>query len=158
MQHNKTHKKFLTLLITTVILSTSFTKVTDSVGISNLIFLSAPSSLTSGNNLANQTALNLTRLTHYDESYGAMTDIAIQNNLAFVTAHWGGLYILDISELNNPVLIGSYQEPYDHYSYSTNYQSSGVFIRGNEAFVADGDNGLLILNISDPTNPQKIAH
>jgi len=68
------------------------------------------------------------------------------------------LYIFDISELNNPVLIGGYQEPNDHYSYSTNYQSSGVFIRGNEAFVADGDNGLLILNISDPTNPLKIAH
>ena len=35
--------------------------------------------------------------------------------------------------------------------------SYDIFVIGNTAYVADGDNGLLIINVSDPTNPMKLG-
>jgi len=48
----------------------------------------------------------------------------------------------------------------DHYFKSsaviyedTNGSAYGVFVSGDYTFIADGDSGLAVINISDPTNP-----
>ena len=38
-------------------------------------------------------------------------------------------------------------------NYNTDGYSRGITILGNYAYIADGDNGLVILNIEDPANP-----
>jgi parallel beta-helix repeat protein len=42
-------------------------------------------------------------------------------------------------------------------SYNTDGTASGVFVDGNNLYVADGTNGLVVLNISSPTNPVQTA-
>ena len=100
----------------------------------------------------------LSKEMQYDQSLGAMNDIFIQENLAFVAVKWGGLAIFNISNLNEPTLIGSYNEPYERESGSENLYTSGVFVKESIVFVADGENGLIIINATDPSNPYKIGH
>lgn len=74
---------------------------------------------------------------------------------AFVADEGNGLFILDISNPQNPEKIGHYLNE------EMNNITSVVLSRDEtKAFVSNmwDNNGLLILDISDPTNPQKIAH
>jgi len=53
--------------------------------------------------------------------------------------------IIDISNYQNPVLLGSYNTP-SHAYYS-------VFVSNNIAYVADGESGLQVIDVSNPTAP-----
>lgn len=59
------------------------------------------------------------------------------------------LYVLDVSEPSKIVEIN--RIPTDGMIY-------GLSISENHLYVANGENGLLIFNIADPTNPQKKEH
>jgi hypothetical protein len=98
--------------------------------------------------VGNQTDFTLSKQYEFDDRLGAMKDIMIQDNLAYVAVERGGLMIFNISNLEEPVLLGSY--------YETGL-TSGVFVREDVVFVADGTNGLLILNVSNPVAPFKIG-
>lgn len=106
----------------------------------------------------NQTAFTISQKMLFDDRLGPMNDIVIQNNMAFVAVSWGGLVIFDITDLSNPTFLGSYYEPLNTTSASDSELTSGVFVRDEIAFVADGANGLLIINISNPNTPFKIGH
>jgi hypothetical protein len=108
--------------------------------------------------ISNQTDYVLSKKFQYDDRLGAMNDIVVQDTLAFVAVKWGGLVIFNITDLQNPSIIGSYYEPLNTSSVSDNVLTSGIFVRDDLAFLADGENGLLILNVSSPTNPIKIGH
>ncbi len=43
-------------------------------------------------------------------------------------------------------------------SYDTDGTASGVFVNGNFAYIADGNNGLVVLNISTPSAPSLAVH
>jgi subtilisin family serine protease len=43
-------------------------------------------------------------------------------------------------------------------SYNTDGTASGVFVSGNYAHIADGTNGLVVLNIKTPSAPTQIVH
>ncbi|MBK5115132.1 MAG: hypothetical protein JJE41_16010 [Candidatus Heimdallarchaeota archaeon] len=103
----------------------------------------------------NQTDFTLSKKYEFDDRLGAMKDIMIQDNLAFVAVQWGGLVIFDISDLENPVKLGSYYEPIE--TITDTGLTSGVFVKDDVAFVADGYNGLVILNVSNPQAPSKIG-
>lgn len=105
---------------------------------------------------SNQTELVLTMKYQLDDGLGAMNDIMVQGDLAYVTANWGGLIIFDISDLENPVELGSYYEPIGD-TITTTDLTSGVFVRDNIVFLADGLNGLVILNVSNPHTPIKMG-
>jgi len=53
--------------------------------------------------------------------------------------------IIDISNYQNPVLLDSYNTP-SHAYYS-------VFVSNNIAYVADGESGLQVIDVSNPTAP-----
>ena len=110
-------------------------------------------------NIASEQAnYSLSKIYQFDDQLGAMNDIVIQSNFAYVAVRWGGLVIFDISDLNNPVIIGSYYEPVNTTSVSDSVLTSGIFIKDDVAFIADGENGLLIVNVSNPYIPTKIGN
>ncbi|NGX43822.1 MAG: hypothetical protein K940chlam7_02127, partial [Chlamydiae bacterium] len=72
-------------------------------------------------------------------------DIAISGNYAYVASSSSGLQIIDVSNVANPTLVGSYNTPGD---------ARGVAISGNYAYVADGYlGGLQIIDVSNAANP-----
>ncbi len=65
----------------------------------------------------------------------------------FVADYNGGLEIWDVSDPAGPYMVGR--------SYNEQYYPYGVFVRGNYAYVADGD--FSIVDISDPSHPREIS-
>ncbi|NHJ48078.1 MAG: hypothetical protein FK733_09850 [Asgard group archaeon] len=110
---------------------------------------------TSTSTKVNKKEYSISKKYQYDESLGAMNDIVIQDDLAYVAVRWGGLVIFNISNLAEPKIIGTYIEPVE--TISDTDLTSGIFVRDNIAFLADGLNGLLILNVTNPQLPLKIG-
>ena len=91
---------------------------------------------------------------HWSGAY----DVAIQGDYAYVTAGYSGLQIVDISDPVRPVVVGWYDD--------NPYLVQSVFVSGDYAYVTDpgefGFNtdtwgGLLIIDISDPTDPREVG-
>lgn len=74
---------------------------------------------------------------------------------AFVADDGNGLFILDITDPQNPIKIG-------HYLNEEMNNITSVVLSSDEtkAYLSNmwGNNGLVILDISDPTNPQEISY
>ncbi|HPR64435.1 MAG TPA: hypothetical protein PK014_09465 [Thermoanaerobaculia bacterium] len=81
-------------------------------------------------------------------SYGTCNSIEVVENLAYVAAYDAGLQIVDVSDPENPMVIGS---------YSTEGKASGVVVSGEYAFISDFNYGLRVISIADPTNPEEVA-
>ncbi|MEO0126520.1 MAG: hypothetical protein ABIL44_02070 [candidate division WOR-3 bacterium] len=79
-------------------------------------------------------------------TYGA-DGIFIAGSYAYV-ADWDGLCIIDISDINNPRMVGFCDIP----GYP-----SGVFIVDTLAYVASYFSGLYVVNIALPTNPSIVG-
>ncbi len=71
-------------------------------------------------------------------------DLHIVGNLAYIANGFSGLSIVDISNPNNPILLGSRDTPGD---------ASGIDVEGNYAYIADYTSGLQIIDVSNPNNP-----
>lgn len=75
----------------------------------------------------------------------SIEDIYISGNYAYVAADIAGLLIMDISDLNKPILIGSVDTP---------IRARSVFVSGKYAYVATwGEEDLYIIDISNPQRP-----
>ena len=87
--------------------------------------------------------------TAFDNPYTGFDawDVRVQGNIAIVAAGPDGIYTLDVSDPNNPILLD--QDVYDGTSF---YRKLDV--KGDFAYVADygTGNGMRIYDISDPTN------
>ena len=70
---------------------------------------------------------------------GYAKDLIFRNNKIFMTAELGGLQIIDVSNVNNPSLIGKVDTEY----------ALGLDIDDNYIYVADEDEGLIIISIPD---------
>jgi|WetSurMetagenome_2_1015567.scaffolds.fasta_scaffold57308_2 hypothetical protein len=75
---------------------------------------------------------------------GHMTyELAWSGNFIYCPASWDGLYIYDVSDINNIVLA---------YDSSFHVPMSSVIVRDNTALVGS-DYGLYVFNVSNPHNP-----
>ncbi len=79
---------------------------------------------------------------------GGVSDVAVADNKAYITAGESGLIIIDVSDPLAPVRIGSVDTP---------GQAADVTVKGNTAFVGDADGGLQIIDISDPADSRIIS-
>lgn len=91
-----------------------------------------------------------TRVGSYTQTQGIAQSITILNNIAYMTERLcdannvctgGKLHLLDIT---NPV------NPSPGNSYTTTGSANSVAVKGNYAYVADGNSGLCVLNITAP--------
>ena len=102
------------------------------------------------------------QISSYDTGFGIIKDLDIRNRYLFAAVNRGGLVILDISNLSSPTFVSNYDQPkkitsdrlWSYYGGLT----AGIFVRDNIAYLGDGLNGLVILNISDPYEPRLLSH
>ena len=83
----------------------------------------------------------------YVDSYyfpGRIHDVQIRGDIAYVGALFQGLVVLDISDIQHPVVIGGIENTYD-YEY--------IDVQGE--ILCDG---IHVVDVSDPTNPVVIAN
>ncbi len=71
-------------------------------------------------------------------------DVKIKGQYAYVASRTEGLQIIDISNPDNFVMVGSYDTP---------GKALALDIDGNYAYIADENETLQIINIEDPANP-----
>ncbi len=80
---------------------------------------------------------------------GSARDVQIVGSIAYV-AGGGGLLVIDVSNPSEPILIGSIR--------SNSRYPWGVAVSGNYAYVADGNFGLQIFDVSNPTRLTSLGH
>lgn len=68
---------------------------------------------------------------------------------AYVADGDGGLRIVDISDVKNPRIVGTYDTP---------GRALGIDIGGHHTYVADTTGGLRVIDVSDPTQPIEVGH
>lgn len=88
-----------------------------------------------------QTVGNLNLLGHF----GGATNAAFIDSNTVYMGMGGALAIMDISDPNNPTLIGK-SDPFPE-------MIRDIELSGNIAYIADGFNGFLTVDVSDPTVP-----
>lgn len=91
---------------------------------------------------------NLKQIGNFDFAK-AVVDVFVVNQTAYLADEGKGLLVVNISDLTNPELLGTYQDN-DESVYA-------VEIRGDYAFLAHGSSGLKILDITDPKNIVEIS-
>jgi hypothetical protein len=80
-------------------------------------------------------------------------DIIFDGDFAYVSTE-KGLTILNITDLEHPVLVGpAIAEP-----STKGNRSLGLAKRGNFVYLAAGKGGMQVIDVSDPANPQTIAN
>jgi hypothetical protein len=77
---------------------------------------------------------------------GAIGAVMVRDNLAFLAANYGDLFIYDIAEPLNPQFVGAVDDNGDN-------DRADLALSGNYAYLANGAYGLRIVNISDPSHP-----
>jgi len=70
--------------------------------------------------------------------------LVASGNYLYVAAWNFGLKVIDVSDSDNPIVVGSFDSP---------GSALGISISGIYAYLADGDYGLVIIDISNPTQP-----
>jgi hypothetical protein len=75
---------------------------------------------------------------------GSAYDVVVSGDFAYVADHFGGLIVIDISNL------GSLHE---EGSYNTSGTADAIDISGDHVFIADGASGLQIIDVSDHSSP-----
>jgi len=93
------------------------------------------------------------------ETIAQVNAVHLYGNYAFLAAHDAGLRVIDIMSLEE---VGFYDTPglASGVYVSGNYSSiSGNYtpMAGDYAYVADGEEGLRIIDVSDPSNPYQVA-
>jgi len=72
--------------------------------------------------------------------------VYIRDNLAFIVGYSKGLRILDISDITNPILLGSYGT-----------HATCVFVQDDYAYIIGSPDAFEVIDISDPENPVKVG-
>ena len=92
---------------------------------------------------------NLEIIGSYDLGFQVTDDVFVLGNYAFVSAHYGGLYIFNVTDPSNPTLLSN---------YTTNDYVTATYVSGDVAYIADGNSGIMALNVSNPRNPYYLDH
>ncbi len=83
------------------------------------------------------------------ENLGAISDIDVVGNYAYLANGTNGLRVIDISDPANPSPLPVV--------FKTNHIANGVDVYGNYAYIADGDKGLTVVDVSVPASPTAVA-
>ena len=78
----------------------------------------------------------------------------------FTAGPWGFLRFFDISDRANPVQVGAYATDNALQAdgpTAISFTAHNVVVRGSRAYVSWYDDGIRVIDFSDPTNPREIA-
>ena len=79
---------------------------------------------------------------------GKAIDIDYLDNILYVLTNFRGIYIYDITEPRNPVLLSN---------YDIGDVPNRIKISGNYLFASYNDNGFTIIDVSNPSSPQDVS-
>lgn len=96
-----------------------------------------------------------------EQPYDEATSVFVEGNYAYVTLLNTGLVIIDISSKQKPSVVGTfeYEYPCDDVLNSEcddPISAYNVVVKGNYAYMVDFVLGLLVVDVSDPANPQQV--
>jgi hypothetical protein len=77
--------------------------------------------------------------------------IDIQGDHAFVTAGQAGMYVIDISNPQQAMILGNYR-------FNNTTPAYAVLAMGNYVYIAYGMAGVRVADVSDPYNPVEVAY
>ena len=106
-------------------------------------------SLTPDSNLIAQDHLNVELVGRIYNLWDRAWNVEVVEDLAFVATVLSGLQIVDISDPENPEIIG-------YRDYINN--ATGVAVSRNYAYVTDYESGLYIISVADPENPEEVGY
>jgi hypothetical protein len=151
--------RFITLDISTPSSPHLLARVNDLGGYD--IFLDGPLAFVSGGDPGSENSAPFQILSIADSAHPAFIDScrttdrypwgvweSYSLNRVLVADEYDGLAVVDISNLNNPVL---------DTSVMVAATAEDVFVDGLHCYVADGMAGLAILDVSDPTRPTQVS-
>ncbi|MHA1126286.1 MAG: LVIVD repeat-containing protein [Candidatus Heimdallarchaeota archaeon] len=105
------------------------------------------------------------KIGQYDTGFGGMTGLFVSGNYVYTTTERGGMVTFDISDISSPSFVSVYDDPTKEVSQDQLWGDYGgcgftddVFVEDDIAYLADGSNGLVILNVSSPEQPVKVGH
>ncbi|MHA1155666.1 MAG: hypothetical protein ACTSQK_06115 [Candidatus Heimdallarchaeota archaeon] len=75
--------------------------------------------------------------------------LAVEGNFAFVAAAEDGLYVVNVSDKNNFLTVGS---------IDTSGNATDVIVDGRFAYLAAGDEGIFTIDLIDKSNPEIVGH
>ncbi|NQU04932.1 MAG: T9SS type A sorting domain-containing protein, partial [Calditrichaeota bacterium] len=93
---------------------------------------------------------------------GCGTGIDIEGDLLFITdapfnaQYYPSMWIFDISDPLTPRFVSNYAFPWEYAHRKTDLMD--VEVRGDFAFIAGGDYGLRVLNVSNPRHPFEVGY
>ncbi|HUT81215.1 MAG TPA: hypothetical protein VMZ29_08430 [Candidatus Bathyarchaeia archaeon] len=95
-------------------------------------------------------------ISHYEDVvYTEMPGfgISVNGSYAYLGTSGYGLFILDISDIYHPVKLSQFYGGTDSMGDWSDETVKDIFVYGKYIFEAAGDNGVYILDVSDPLNP-----
>ena len=97
---------------------------------------------------------NLTLVSEYSEIAEIIRAIDVVDNTAYIAARDYGLLLLDISDIENPVLLSSYDT-----NEVSGMQFGGRYLASEDeiVYMIDMNDGLLVFDCSNPANPIPIG-
>ena len=128
----------------------------------------------------------------FDDYYGVFEDVFVEGSIAYIVSISDGMYIYDVSNVNNPTLLSTWSYDNTELGYYTIFIASGyaylindlgftiidisspstpifvgnyscmgslvdIFIDGDYAYLCEIGIGLLIVDISDKSNPSQVS-
>ena len=93
---------------------------------------------------------NLTLISEYSEISSLISGVVVENDIVYLAARDYGLIILDISDIENPNLIRSYNTAHGFLPDNGCYN---IFVENNIIYLTDYDDGLLVFDGTDINNP-----
>ncbi|PSG96718.1 hypothetical protein BRD56_09115 [Thermoplasmatales archaeon SW_10_69_26] len=88
-----------------------------------------------------------------DEGLDSAYQIAVQGEMAYISAWNAGFYTVDISDPMQPEVLGHVADTFGHDPWVLNYDDGRTFVAN-----AATSSGIDIINVTDPTNPEKVAN
>lgn len=79
---------------------------------------------------------------------GGIGNPPVEHKYAVIAAGYEGIFIVDISDPENPVQVGS---------LSIGQSVSKVQVVGNYAYLASVGKGLVVVDLSDPSDPKEVG-
>jgi hypothetical protein len=87
-------------------------------------------------------------------SQGFASGVAVAGNFVYLSAQQAGLEIFNVSDSSKPLPMASMRYPYPLDEFS---QTADVALYQGMAYVADGPNGLMVVDVRDPYAPVLVA-
>lgn len=90
---------------------------------------------------------SLVEVNHLINGHSVSENTFIVDDLVYLADGPDGLKIINMSDPNNPVLIGNFDT----------YDALGIYVNNSLAFIADGEDGLKVINVSNPMIPRLVG-